>query len=68
MALTGNLQDEAELFYASVRLQSVATGLKKIIDGQQIEEREAENFEWCENLLRQMDWNSEHYNEREHPE
>ena len=68
MSLTGNLQDEAELFSASVRLQSVAIGLNKIIDGQQIEGREQENFEWAGNLVGQMDWNSKHYHQREHPE
>ncbi len=65
---SGDLQDIAELFCTSVRLQDAATGLKKIIDGQQISSRDAEDFEWAGNLLGRMDWNSEHYEKGEHPE
>lgn len=68
LSLAINLQDKAELFSASVRLQSVATGLQRIIDRQQMEERATENFKWMGNLVGQMDWDSQHYHQREHPE
>ncbi|HIH13294.1 MAG: hypothetical protein J4469_05130 [Candidatus Aenigmarchaeota archaeon] len=68
MGLTRNLQYEAELFAASSRLQSVATGLNAIIVGQQIDVGEQEHFEWAGSLMGQMDWHSDHYHQKEHPE
>lgn len=54
-----DLLDEATLFAVSVRLQSVASDLKKIIDGQ---EAEIKHFEWTGSLVSQMDWNSKYHN------
>jgi hypothetical protein len=68
MSLARNLQDDAERFSASVRLQSVASGLKRILDGQPIDEREAEDFEWGAHILGRMDWNSSHYRQKENTE
>ena len=68
MSLDGNLQDDAELFAASVRLQSVATGLNGLLDGKTVDERDIESFGWAGNLVGQMDLNSEHYRKSEHPE
>lgn len=60
------LQDDAELFMASARFQSVASGLKKIIDGQKIEGTEAEHLSWTGDLTGRMDWISQQGSE--HPE
>jgi len=68
MGLVRDVQREGKLLSISTRLQSVAIGLNKIIDGQQIETSETENFEWAGNLFGQMDLDSEHYRRREHPE
>ncbi len=68
MSSIGNLKKEIELLVVSSRLQSVATGLKKIINKRQVDKIEEENFDWVRNLTGQMDWNSEHYHKKEHPE
>jgi hypothetical protein len=66
MSLIVNMQEDAELFESSVRLQDVATGLKKIIEGQQIEE--TRSFDWVRDFTRQIDFDSEHYHENKAPE
>jgi hypothetical protein len=63
-----DLREEAGLFVASSRLQSVADGLKKIIDGWQIELSETGNFDWVRDLTGQLDWNSDYYGRGEHLE
>lgn len=60
------LQDEVELLSVSSRLQLVADGLKKIINGQQPEKTEMEYFSWAGDLTGEMDWNSKQY--QKHPE
>ena len=64
--MTRDFKEYTELFCASTRLQSVAIGLREIIEGQENAERG--NFEWGANMLGQMDWNSKHFLKRENPE
>lgn len=54
MGAFGSLQDEAELFSASMNLQYVASGLDKIINRTQIDENEAKNFEWAGYLTEEI--------------
>jgi hypothetical protein len=63
MSLKRNLRYEAELFLASSRLQSVASGLKKIIDGKEV--NDSKNFCWAGDLTARMDFNSKYFQEKE---
>lgn len=62
------LQEWSKFFVISSRLESVARGLQKIIDGQKIDESESRNFAWVGDLIGQMDDKSKYYNPEEHPE
>ena len=66
MDLAEDLRRSSELFDVSLRLQSVANGLGRMIDGLNIQGHGDENFGWGAYLLGQMDTSSEHYARREH--
>lgn len=61
-----NLGKDMESLSISTKLQSIATGLQKIINHQPIKKDDKEKFEWGANLLGQIDWESKHYGK--HPE
>lgn len=61
-----DLQDRAELFSASVKLQDVATGLKQLIEGQPT--KKTENVDWVRKLIGRIYRGSEQYQRGEHPE
>ncbi|MBU3912881.1 MAG: hypothetical protein KKE50_02190 [Nanoarchaeota archaeon] len=63
-----DMEREAELSSASSQLQTVATGLQKLIDGKDLEDREREELNRFGNLFGQVDWMSGHYRRKEHPE
>jgi hypothetical protein len=67
MDLQECFQNRARLFDVSSRLQSVATGMRKMAFRQSFNLAETINFPWVGDLIGQLDWNSDHYN-KEHPE
>ena len=63
-----DMKDEVELLSASSRLQTVATGLKKLIDKELLENTERDELTRLGELFGQIDWDSEHHKRNEHPE
>ena len=61
MVLIGRLDDISELFVSASKLQSAATGLRKLVDEQINSKDETENIKWAEEIVREMDWNSKDY-------
>ena len=63
-----DMRIEAELLSAASRLQTVATGLKKIIGGELLEDRERDGLDSFGDLFGEIDWRSKHYKRHENPE
>jgi len=68
MGRCADFDDFAKLFSDSVRLQNVANGLKKLIDGQPINTRDRDNLKWGAKLLCEMDYDSARYFKKRSPE
>jgi hypothetical protein len=54
-------EGSAKLFSAGVKLQTVATGLKKIIENINLNSSEKKAMTWAKSLLEQMAWHLEDY-------
>ena len=63
-----NLQKTSELIIASSKLQTVATGLQKIVDGNKLSDYELEAFNWAGDLYGRLDWHSTLHRNNEHGE
>jgi hypothetical protein len=68
MGLRRNMKREKEFFSSSIKLQAVATGLKKLLDGNPLDPFEIKGFDYMGDLFGELDWESRHYKKEEHPE
>lgn len=69
MSLTSSdMVYEAEIPAACSRLQTVASGLQKLITGEKLEGGEEAELNRFADLFGEVDWRSEHYKRHEHPE
>jgi len=59
-----DLRERAELFATDVRLQSVSSILKNLLEGKFLVTQEKELLRWAGDLVGEVDWNSSAYNLR----
>ena len=68
MVLIGDMLKRAESSIACSQLRTVADGLSRIIGNQPLESRESKGLASFADLFGEIDWHSEHYKRKEHPE
>ena len=59
-----DLQEKAELFATDVRLQSVSSILKNLLEGKVLVTQEKELLRWAGKLVGEVDWDSSAYKSR----